>query len=251
MDSAVHEQDTSIAPSQSVDGITTKSHLPAKRRSPRQRKKLITHGKGGEEMEEVTLTDTTKRHRVSNTKSQNDNQRNRRQKNQRKQRHTSDPDTDSSCDFTTNTTNGSRDYTKSRVTYVKDFTAGEIVYEDNDREIDYYSDYETKENEDGEYEEYDEEYYDDEEEDDDYENEEEQEEEDYFGDSALGERKRSNTSSTEGGSLTHRSKRDKRIKRKSKIRQFSTQRTYSNESNEGGSGRIISKGQMRGRIQYY
>ncbi|KAM7347425.1 uncharacterized protein ACRADG_006983 [Cochliomyia hominivorax] len=217
MEMVTNEQNTSIAPSNSTDGISTKTHLSVKRRSPRQRKKS-----GGDIETEITG------HR---TGTETNTQRNLTQRNQRKQKQYSDPDTDSSCDFTTST--GTQNYTNilsnKRVTYVKDFNE------------------EIGENED---EEYDEEDYEDDEEEEDDENEEdlgdEEEDEEYFGESPLMERKRSNTSSIEIGSTLHyKSKREKRVKRKSKIRQFSTQRTYSNDSNETGNNRIISKAQMR------
>ncbi|XP_065363941.1 reticulocalbin-2 [Calliphora vicina] len=248
IETAATEQSTSIAPSPSVEGILAKTHPPLRRRSPRQRKKTILHdGSGDEELTIAdALTKSNKRHKDSNTRPEINSQRNRRQRNQRNQRHTSDPDTDSSCDFTTTTSAAQRQQFPNvlpniRNSYVRDFD-GEIVYEHNDNEEDYCSDHETKRDDDEDVE-YDEEDYDDEDEDE--EEELEEGDNDYFGESPLTERKRSNTSSTEGGSLRFSSTRDKRVKRKSKIRQFSTQRTYSNDSNEGGSGRIISKGQMR------
>ncbi|XP_046801813.1 protein IFH1 [Lucilia cuprina] len=250
---ADNEQSTSIAALPSVDRILTKTQTTARRRSPRQRKKPHLHDSGEDERTIADITTkSNKRHKDSNSKTEINSQRSRRPRNQRKQRYTSDPDTDSSCDFTTTIAgqqrqNYSNVVTNTRVACIRDF-AEEIVYEDNgNEEKDYSSDRDTKRGDgEDEDEEYDEEDYDDEEEDDDdNENEDDMEEEDenYFGETPLKERKRSNTSSTEGGSL--RFTREKRVKRKSKIRQFSTQRTYSNDSNEGGSGRIISKGQMR------
>ncbi|TMW51012.1 hypothetical protein DOY81_003882, partial [Sarcophaga bullata] len=215
------------SPSSAIEDRDGKTHWNLRRRSPKSRKKSKTRGDSDDDQSIITDDTKTSNCREGfNIGDQSNIQRNRGRRNQRKQTITSDPDTDSSCDF--NNTTGSTAIpsnvlANTRVTYVSDFNE-DIVYEDND-------------NKDGEYDGEDSEEEDDDDEDGD--EEEEVEDDDYVENSLLRERRRGNTTSK----LLFSSKREKRSKRKTS--QFSTHRTYSNDSNDGGSNRIISKGQMR------
>lgn len=210
------------AESPAIDNGEGKTHLNLRRRSPKSRKKPKAYGSSDDEQSMVT----------EGTKTSNI-QRNREQRNQRKQRITSDPDTDSSCDFTNatgSTTIQPNALVNTRIAYLKEF-AEDVVYEDNDNNDEEYDEEDSDEEDDDVY---------------DDDDGEKLEDNDYFQNSSLRERKCGNTSSK----LRLSTKHEKRCKRKTKTRQFSTQRTYSNESNDGGSNRIISKGQMRGKKFY-
>ncbi|XP_075157282.1 uncharacterized protein LOC142230524 [Haematobia irritans] len=232
---AHNEQSTSItAPPSTLDAatkVTTK-----RRRSPRQRKKDPNAGDVAEtprkpEQRSSCSTSTTYR---------------RQSRHQRYPKNTSDPDTDSSCDFASSATSQRQDHQQRRhyrtipnatVTSVEEFTE-DIVYEDND-ENDFngngeqdesdYDDEEIGDYDDSDYGEYDD---NDDDVDDEGNGAEDEEYDDRFNEKAMKKSKNRNKSSTGN-------------KRKAKTRQFTSQRTVSNESYEAASGRIISKSQMR------
>lgn len=227
------ESEASIAPSPSfgIEDKDGKTHCNLRQRSPKSRKKSKVSGVSNDDQSIITDGIKTSNCREGfNIADQSNIQRSRGRRNQRKQTITSDPDTDSSCDF--NNTKGSTEIpsnalANTRIRYMTDFNE-DTVYEDNDNKDEEY-DGENSEEED----------------DDDEEDDEEEDVEDDDVDvenSLLRERKRGNTTNK----LLFSSKREKRSKRKTKTNKFSTHRTYSSDSNNGGSNRIISKGQMRG-----
>ena len=225
------ESEASIvqSPSSATGDKDGKTHWNLKRRSPKSGKKSKTSGGNGDDQSIITDGIRTLNCREDFNRDESNIQGSRERRNQRKQTITSDPDTDSSCDFNNTmgpTARPSNALANTRVTYMRDFNE-ETVYEDNDNKDEEYDD------------EYSEEEDDDDEEDDEEEN---VEDDDYVENSLLRERKRGNTTNK----LLFSSKREKRSKRKTKTSKFSTHRTYSNDSNNGGSNRIISKGQMRG-----
>lgn len=231
-----NEQSTSIAANVSLEPT---SIVHKRRRSPRQRKKVtdsLDHSKSPRKCDSSSTTQ-----RIS-----------RRQKNQRIQRHTSDPDTDSSCDLVLSVEQRrDRRHVKgtsiTSIPYVEEFNEDSNDNEDgntyngnrarNGDDID----------DDDEEEEYDEDDYDDDDEEDDDDDEEVGEIDEYFDETLAPRSKLSVSTVADTGDL----RGDKRSsKRKSKMRQFSTQRRPSNETYEAKSGRIISKSQMRGMYKF-
>lgn len=177
---------------------------------------------------------------------------------QRKSRYGSEANTDSSNDFVTQqlqsysraTPNASqvtyvREFFKEPAEFSSDFRDDEEDEECDDDDEDDDEDDDNENSQEDEDEEYDNEDDDDDDEDNEY--------DDYFDDNKTSrqytaQHKNRLAAKTEKVFGSHVA--SKRSKRKSKVRQFSGQRTCSNDSNTDGEGRsrIISKGQMRGKL---
>lgn len=252
-----NEQSTSIAPTSALEANNTIVKTTKRRRSPRQRKKPNAEASAGHVSSQLPRKSAYDNGSSNATATPTHRRQSRHQRNPR---NTSDPDTDSSCDFASSA--GQRQEQQQRryykalpnttVTSVEEYTE-DLVYEDNEDEFNGNGTIHGRR--DGDYS--DDDYEDDEDDDDDEQGEydesdsgEDEADNEAFDDEGNGAELEADDDCFEQTSKEkskHRFKSGTGSKRKTKARQFTTQRTPSNESYEAAGGRIISKSQMRGK----
>lgn len=251
-----NEQSTSIAPTSALEANNSIVKTTKRRRSPRQRKKPSAEASAGHVSSQSPRKSAYDNGSSNATATPTPTHR-RQSRHQRNPRNTSDPDTDSSCDFASSA--GQRQEQQQRryykalpnttVTSVEEYTE-DLVYEDNEDEFNGngaihgrrdgdYSDDDYDDDDDDEQGEYDE-----------SDSGEDEADNEAFYDEGNGAELEADDDCFEETSKEkskHRFKSGTGSKRKTKARQFTTQRTPSNESYEAAGGRIISKSQMRGK----